>query len=391
MLVGYSLYLREGGDRKKSPSVSKIMQYIIEHGGYQQPSPPGKVTSRKKKNEIKLYLEMYDDSLEVKRSHVQSPYLHVATSADSSIVLELGLAKDTSEVFAVDHPFDILCLPLNAKLRGVVQSLNKVFLMRYGSSGLRQCHSSISLKNTEGVDGLMWWSTGQYTNSVEGIFRQIGLQDLIMEALMHVCFMTSSVYREATASGIGLSNKQKADLKAKAFAESNELDVYQLTMFKLNRLREHINVQYPHLHVSKDEVKELHEIQGAQIMKVIVSLDKCGLLLRVWPNGVKGDTFLQSDRLIYLPPGEVLLLPLSCATSDCIRFSPLGQRRVELIICAIPKGEELPEGLTTGNDPHYLIRPAGANEDSSAANFATEGPYLSERLLYLLKMFDFYK
>ena len=66
--------------------------------------------------------------------------------------------------------------------------------------------------------------------------------------------------------------------------------------------------------------------QGALFFRAIVSLDRAGLAMRIWPSGFGG----RDDRLLFVPPGCTAIVPMSVATSDCVRFSPSGQRRLEM-------------------------------------------------------------
>ena len=70
-----------------------------------------------------------------------------------------------------------------------------------------------------------------------------------------------------------------------------------------------------------------------------MSLDRAGLAMRIWPGVQSSDGSHANDRLVIIPPGCIMLLPLSVPASDCIGFSPSAQRRLEIYVQLSPGRE----------------------------------------------------
>lgn len=333
MLMGYSVYVRAAATISKVPSLTRLVKCVGSSGLHQQPSAPSEVSGRKcyASKDIKSFLDLYDDSLGIKRGHQVKPYFYVCGTVKNSGVLFETYDKQASPTcieLGGSHDMNVLGLCLPVDIMETVNLLSRCFLLRYGPCGYRVCGGKQGLKETVGCRGLVSWWSGDLQSSSVTSFGGIGVDELVR-------WLASSMV--------------KGNLDEKCIDYS--------VGFKMNHLLEDdVRVQLPHLLMNCELLNAAAE-RSIVLGRAIISLDKGGVLIRIWPEGDCSSHGRDStDKLVYVPPGTALILPLTVATSDCIRFSCCGSSRLDIVICLRKTGTDLPPALVLNNDLHYLDR-----------------------------------
>ena len=118
-------------------------------------------------------------------------------------------------------------------------------------------------------------------------------------------------------------------------------------------------------------------------IRCFIPLDGAGIAIRVWDRGFRKGT----DRLLYIPPGVICILPVGIPTSDCVRFSPRGQRRLEMCICIRNSCDpELPQDIDIKEEYFYLEDGDNTTNDISVLG-ESDKEQSSESLLKFAKLF----
>ena len=186
-----------------------------------------------------------------------------------------------------------------------------------------------------GCKGLYAWSTGRFGSR---LMQQLALDcDLGPLLRMSSKFARKVLFNEETLSG--------------------EVMGFVSMSFRVNRIIDggpRLQLPYVITDPTKRKGSYSEDKKGCILVRCIIPLDKAGLVMRVWPKGTDGE-----DKLVYVQPGTVLFLPSTVATSDCLRFSPLGQRRVELAFAYVRNGKKLPASCQVRDSYYYMDEKQG--------------------------------
>lgn len=315
ILIGYSVYIRDLENLNKEPFRTDLVRCVVSSGLYQQPLPPTTDSGRKKgaSKGMKIFLEQYDASLKVRPENAVRPYFLVANPVLDFVVKTCNVSCAGVHRLLKDcyHAVDVSAVSLDEPdaLETVV-SLSRMFSMMFGPDG-SQSTGGCALGEVDGCKGLFSWCSGGLSGGkLKDKFPKVDLESLSTLVVEHV--------------------------QSRSLVGNSLTGCYMSVSFKVNRLQKDGRfMQLPHLVL---DPKVLAQIDPSEcvIIRGILPLDNAGVVLRLWPTGCpRGQGFSVTERLVYVPPRVMLLLPATVPTSSCIRFSPQGQRRVEFVFALV--------------------------------------------------------
>ena len=128
MLIGYAEYLRH--DSLNVPSVTKICEFAAQSGKYQQPSRPVLESARKAgcSKAVKQFLDQYDGSLRGPKASGVGYFVVANPARPNGSILKTG----------EDDCCDVVCMLVGSQLQQTIDSLNTLFVLRYGSDGQKR-------------------------------------------------------------------------------------------------------------------------------------------------------------------------------------------------------------------------------------------------------------
>ena len=359
-LVGYSVYLHEGkGVGSSVPARGELARFVAESGLHQQPYQPKVNTTRKAKG-LREYL----------LQHAGDYFLVGNPSCDNGALFRVfgeGCDDVWSGFDGVKHQCDVVCFALNQRAQDSVEFLKDYFSVLYGADGhLDRAGGDKSLQPMNGCDSVRYWCSGNIGSCSPDLVSGIFLNGLVNQI--------GAVVKKYGFHGVGVS-------------------LYAAMCFKVNRFSgDGVRVQLPHLVLDPASQMKLRE-QGAVAARVIVGLDNAGLVLRIWPKGFPSRRGLNAeDKLVYLPPGCALVLPLTVATSDCIRFSPQGQKRLEFVFVGTEKdacGGLKSDALAFNGTSFYLDSIPGQGRRYCCLGDEREREFYSSAIEQFVKLFEF--
>lgn len=324
-LVGYAELLKT--NCVSIPTRSCVCKCIGASGLQQQPTAMSHHTARKSSaiQGISDFLCKYDDSITRIRKERVSRYLTVANPGrDNGVVFGDEMHSETR----------VSAIHVGASCKEAINELLNTFLVLYGSDGRKQnaTQAGFGLQEVHGCPGLAEWSSGDFS---------VGVSETILSG--DSLKLLAHAVSEYIVTGVEACESRRVA----------RLDCHWNMKFKVNRsCGPQGRVQMPHYVMDPAKVALLES--QITLVRAILPLDRSGLVLRVWPNGIEHDTVSTGDRLVYVQPGTMLILPVGVATSDCIRFSPQGQRRAEFVFAFVKKGKRLPKDCTLEDDYVYF-------------------------------------
>ena len=325
ILLGYAHYLLGDKNDRKDPSRTQLVKIIIENGLHQQPPAPTEISGRKEgaSKGMKNFIEMYDKSLCISRAQVHEQYFKVANPKRHFNGLLFPCKGKTSD--GIHHVFNGYAMELLDENLVIVEDFRMLFMKMFlpnGSVGLGNDNHKLS--NVAGCESLLSWNTGDFVgHQLKPMFPGISARQLpkaVWRFLNDRCLKDASKARQ----------------------------IYVSISFKMNALVDgDIRLQQAHMVLPP----ALLERDDVVFVRCIIPLDNAGLALRVWDKGYTQG----SDTLLYIPPGVMCILPVSIPTSDCIRFSPGGQRRIEMLLCFTTDSiEDITPSISFHDEYHYM-------------------------------------
>lgn len=375
LLVGYSVFLRTRmtGHNPKQQSVTRtsLIRCVVESGLYQQPSVPSEGARKPASARLMMeFLDCYDNSSGARFKQVD-PYFHVCNpSLPGGYLFEPSCS---SVLAGCDYP--IVSLGFTDGMGEVAKHLDDIFLLRYGPDGSKVVgEGHESLRDVEGGSGCMVWSAGEVLNN--------SLGDILSERHMEcVGEMLRPFFDDVVLSW-----------DARKGGSSKEFIVHTTVAYKMNRLMEgSVRMQMAHLLMEPTALANVSE--RVLIVRGIVPLDKAGLALRLWPDGKCPVGAAGKDKIVYVGPGTMLLVPASVPIGDCLRFSSQGQRRAEFLFAVHRREDAFPrEAMKVGGELHYLQQNdahMGAGNRSRSVAASDGSPYWNPGMTAFLDVFRF--
>jgi hypothetical protein len=352
---GYAAYLMDAVYKvdlngraycESPPGVGDCLAKCHEHKLTLSPVPASLNTQRKAENSKApfAYLRRFDISQNVLwPSQKQSEGLFVVANTKMDLMFPTSAFHVSQSIPTLKglghHTVDVVALSLTKMALAGVRYLRYCFDLMFGPCGMGHKIEKTHMYSLEGDPAATFarsYCTGDFGTPMES--------------------WLPSQYLEAM-EGCVRKHIEKSTTYSDLFGSGGTVYCYSTLLLKISDPRFKGRIQLPHCIMSPDKVKAG---QSALLVRAIVPVDRAGCVIVVWPNGVG-----QPSKLVFVPSGTALILPVTVLTSDCPSFTPSGQAHAEFVFAFFQDERynpekyagdhiRLPDGLVfESNDHHY--------------------------------------
>lgn len=328
---GYAAFLRTTKGWKKKdntwicetqPSGSDCYETCIANGLQLPPIAPSLNTVKKNFAAAQNFLRRHDGSRnndwsgKGPRQHSDGAMFRVA-NPKFKFLFQTSIDNVSTVITSIDryHDIDVCSLALTNKASIATRHLSTCSTLMFGP-GCMKHRMPLMKKSGDDPD----WPF--MTNKPSSKFIQsycTGDFGNPTDSFLHSEYLFS--YTDLATKAIEGTPRYRALFRNRKPAD---LDCYTSLAIKVTNKKGKGLIQEPHLIMNDIRLDAAVDVM---LVRMIIPLDKSGSIITIWPKGKTNGT----SRLVFIPHGTVLVLPLTVLTSNCLQFTPSRNPHAELV------------------------------------------------------------